>query len=375
MRKIIHFILNIFYFLSKYFIRKKNLVIFGAWFGTQVTDNPMYLLKDFIDKKLYSEYEFVWIGNKECYAPIRELFKGRVRFCRRNSLKAYLLELRASYVFVNQGYLDLGSINLLKGAKVIQLWHGFPVKKIVADANNFTQKRPYHHCDYFLSTSRLMDERLLSAFRYWGITKTNIIHVGQPRYIPLINESASSAFKKSLGIPQQATVVSYIPTFRDNTNEVFSFHKLSGKEMKKLEEKNIFIIEKQHFARNNNSKETSSNIVELPKNFDTQLLLNNTDILITDFSSVYIDYLILNRPIIHFVYDLDKFINDDRGLYRNDFSQDAAGPVVRNTEELINVLMTHDFSKDEQQRVQLNLLFNEYPIEKIGQIIKAKVGM
>lgn len=375
MFSVAHLFLRLFYFLSNYTIRKKNLVLFGAWFGTQVTDNPMYLLKEMLTLKVNAQYQFVWIGNRKCKQILKEYFGEQVVFCRRNSFKAYWYQMRAQYAFVNQGYLDLGAVNLLKGATLVQLWHGFPVKRIAADAPNFTQKRSYHHCDYFLSTSPTMNDRLLSAFRYWGINQHNIIHVGQPRNIALLEMNNTARIRKRLGIPKEGKIVSYIPTFRDNTQQVFSFHQLTNQQMILLEKANIYVIEKQHYARNHNIQSSSGHIVELPKDFDTQQLLCITDILVTDFSSVYIDFLLLNRPIVHFVYDLESFINTDRGLYEHDFKKEAAGPIVKDVHQLLRVLTKYDFDRDQGKRTQLGHYFNTYSGYQVAQKIEKKIGM
>lgn len=60
----------------------------------------------------------------------------------------------------------------------------------------------------------------------------------------------------------------------------------------------------------------------------SQKIARVTDYLVTDFSSVYVDYLALDRPIIHFLYDGEKFIENDRGIYAKDPYLEFAGPVV-----------------------------------------------
>jgi CDP-glycerol glycerophosphotransferase len=60
---------------------------------------------------------------------------------------------------------------------------------------------------------------------------------------------------------------------------------------------------------------------------DTQELLVCTDLLITDYSGCYFDYLLIDRPVIHFAYDREYYTKSDRGLYF-DLDEAAAGPVV-----------------------------------------------
>lgn len=62
-----------------------------------------------------------------------------------------------------------------------------------------------------------------------------------------------------------------------------------------------------------------------------------SDILITDYSSVFFDYANLRRPILFFAYDLEKYRDKLRGFYIN-IEEDVPGPVVKTSEEVINAI-------------------------------------
>ena len=68
-----------------------------------------------------------------------------------------------------------------------------------------------------------------------------------------------------------------------------------------------------------------------------QELLLLSDILITDYSSIMIEFGLLNKPIIFFAYDLDNYLSNERGFYL-DYKKDLPGPVVYTTEELIDTI-------------------------------------
>ena len=69
-----------------------------------------------------------------------------------------------------------------------------------------------------------------------------------------------------------------------------------------------------------------------------------SDILITDYSSIMIEYAILNRPIIFFTYDLEYYLANERGFYY-DFKETVPGPIVYTSDELINTIKNNDFDK------------------------------
>ena len=68
-----------------------------------------------------------------------------------------------------------------------------------------------------------------------------------------------------------------------------------------------------------------------------QELLLLSDILISDYSSIMIEFGLLNKPIVFFAYDLDNYLSNERGFYL-DYKKDLPGPVVYTTDELINVI-------------------------------------
>ena len=70
---------------------------------------------------------------------------------------------------------------------------------------------------------------------------------------------------------------------------------------------------------------------------DTQELLLVSDVLVTDYSGCFLDYLLLDRPVIHFAYDRDQYSDEDRGLYF-DLDEIAGGPIVTSVDELMSAL-------------------------------------
>ena len=79
-----------------------------------------------------------------------------------------------------------------------------------------------------------------------------------------------------------------------------------------------------------------------------------SDLLITDYSSVFFDYAILNRPVIFFMYDLENYRDQLRGFYI-DIEKDAPGPIVQTESELFQAILD---LKDSD--VQSNQAFMEF---------------
>ena len=76
-----------------------------------------------------------------------------------------------------------------------------------------------------------------------------------------------------------------------------------------------------------------------------QELLLISDLLITDYSSIMIEYCALNKPLIFFTYDLDSYLSDERGFYF-DFKSTVPGPIVFTTDQLIKAIKDDDFDEN-----------------------------
>ena len=144
---------------------------------------------------------------------------------------------------------------------------------------------------------------------------------------------------KLIGIDFKAKIIAYLPTFRDSGDTCFSFLGVKDPTFwKMLDERNIVIVHKAHFADVNQYRnEEEYKRVLCINDVAAQELMAASDMLITDYSSCFFDYLILDRPIIHYIYDYDFYKNKDRGLYY-DVEQVACGDTPRTEQELIEAI-------------------------------------
>ncbi|WP_367369428.1 CDP-glycerol glycerophosphotransferase family protein [Pediococcus ethanolidurans] len=328
------------YWISGFSKRDKTIILFGSWFGERFSDNPKFLLMQLncSEKKCY------WIGNEKIR---KEVEFNHVNFVRRNSFKAFWLELKAGYAFVSHGYQDLGSVSLLRGNITVQLWHGFPIKRIGADdkKNKKEGNKIFESYSFFLANSPLMKKRIISAFKYYGANEKNVVLAQQPR-VNYLSENIDNInlrieIRKRIGVSEYQTMILYLPTFRNKLSDSFSFYNQQSSFFEKLDKKSNFVfVERQHFASktHKNVNKEKKFVIEMNSQIDVQDALLAADILVTDYSSVYVDFLVLKRPIIHFIFDNKNYEKKDRGIYNTKFENEAAGPIVYNTGDLADLL-------------------------------------
>ena len=327
------------YGLSRIIPKKKNRWIFGAWFGNSVSDNTKALY-DYV-KTNHPEIERVWVATD----PSKVDLPG-CTVVKRNSLSSLKYILTAKVAVMNQGFGDFAAYNFLGGVYKVQLWHGVAWKKIGRDAipnlKGLYEKvfQLINHYDLYIAPSKIYGESIKTAFQ---TNESRILYVGQPRNEVLFSESFRSLSKKhiedTIGISNKKIIV-YMPTFRDKTSAVFSFQQLErNPRFKELANKYGFVIvEKLHYKNRQMQENMSSEklVFGIPS-IDATTLLGAADVLITDYSSCFFDYLIIDNPIIHYAYDYEYYKKQDRGLYY-DIAEVAAGTVAENENDLLTAI-------------------------------------
>lgn len=335
--------------------RDKRIWLFGEWYGNKCCDNALYMANYVVS--VNPELKVFWAANK---GTDLSLLDKRVKVIERGSEKAIKVYKRAGVVMMNQGMVDFSDApyNYFAGAVTVNLWHGMPWKKIFLDSAK-TDSKLSRFADimalkmagakYYLSLSKEFTHILNSSAK---VSSSHIIKSGYPRNSIFYNAEAISRAKnriikqindQGLKTTDNTRIIAYMPTFRDSGQEVFSFNSMVDTPLYTyLSDNDLIIVEKNHFADSNNTGESRSTgkcVVNLP-DCNAAELMAVSDMLITDYSSCFFDYLVLNRPIIHYIYDFKYYSEKDRGLY---FEKEdvLCGDAPENTKELTEAIINN----------------------------------
>lgn len=233
MKRLIYSIFHaIILFITNTFPRNRNLLIFGAWFGEKYDDNSRALFEYVINSR--KDLRAYWITvNKEVYSKMKE--QGLPVYLN-TSWKAILLALRARYCFsvVMLNGKDSGK-NLSKymgGIRIINLWHGLPLKKIVYDdiyhkyvyktysekIIHWAEKRVFRNT-YHIATSEGIAKIYRSCFR---ADEKHVLNLGQARndffYTPHTNP-----YKERF---ENRKIILYMPTHRREGKQAMDMTRL-----------------------------------------------------------------------------------------------------------------------------------------------------
>lgn len=329
------------YMLNKNNERISSIWVFGEWFGKRIGDNSTYYVNYIAEN--YPDIQLYWLCHRDCETSA---LNSRIQVLDYSTKDAVDISRKAAVAVMGEGISDLSFdiSNYLGNAIKVNLWHGIPWKKIGYDADkeirssliNKIHRKMYNY-DLFESPSDEYTNHIITGF---NTRKNNIVHAGQPRnwlFFDIENISKhKTRFSGLIGTGSPVIIV-YLPTFRDAHTKPFSFTDIKDVSFFTwLEENNIYIIQKAHAAETGSFSSGSNYVINMT-DISAQELMAASDMLVTDYSSCFFDYLLLDRPIVHYLYDYDYYKNKDRGLYY-DKEDVVCGSAPETEEELIKAI-------------------------------------
>ena len=217
--------------------------------------------------------------------------------------------------------------------------------------------------NYMISPNAFCTKVFQTSFK---INRERLIETGYPRNDLLSDphkEEIAIELKKKVGIPLDKKVILYAPTWRDNSyvSAGYTFElKANFRKWKEILGEDTIVVFKPHYLIINTFKddpELDGFLYSIPAQAEINELYVISDILITDYSSVFFDYAILKRPIYFYMYDLKEYATDLRGFYL-DIHKDIPGEICMDEETMLMDIKNevYDYSKLDD----FNLYFNNH---------------
>jgi len=299
---------NAYKLLAKVIPQKKNRIGFISY--PDATDNSWHLY-NYMHSHL-KDHKFIWFCSDLEQTQKKITNKKNTKIIRKNTIRGLFNFITCNTVFFTHGsYFFTTKSN---GPCLVNLWHGMPLKAISYLDNKSEIEVPY--CDYSISTSELYSTVISQAF---GITRSQVLNCGLPRNDALISPGIgrNEALNK-LGLDISTTFIFWLPTYRtsiigdirsDSTTENF-LADLSNEGLARIDEAarkaGTHIIIKLHPMDSLNNSESIPELANIHifkqsewvnLNLDLYEALAHSSALITDMSSVMIDYITTEKPI------------------------------------------------------------------------------
>lgn len=310
------------YQLNRVFIKKSNLWLAGAWTGRRYADNPRYLFEYVLE--CHPEVQMFWVAfNQEIYQQVSNLNKPVVYAY---SLRGIWCLLRAKVYMFDSSLKDIAWFGAGEKTFCMQFWHGSPLKKINYDSLSHREKyynkddnyhlylHPYE-LEYYNAVpapSKHYQAIFRSAFR---LHCRHFPILGYPRIDRLLSHVQPYSYEN----PR----ILYAPTFRGIHGMRIPLGDKSIPQPAQFERLNqLFFhynaaMDVQYHPTDTVSPkiEGFERITPVVRCDDFYAYFAKIDILITDYSSLMLDFILTKKPVICVVADIDVYVSEHRELY------------------------------------------------------------
>lgn len=343
------------FILSFIIPKKKNLIVCGGGDAKHFQGNPKYILLYLLKYKNH-HLEVYWSSKTKQQQD--QLDSLNLPYIDPYSWVGFFTLLRANYIFIEKSSFDAYYIRSVFGRfNFIQTWHGTPIKKIGIDTEGQNTSLPLLSRQNSLFYKFLKGICFFSRQKFKLITapseitaklfkrafeNKNVAVTGYPRNDIFFDHNLSIRdFEEELNLKSFDRVVLYAPTFRDNTQQTSPFTNPLNHYNNTLKDKNYLLLVKKHPWQKNLTIQKGLSHIKDVSIFvcDIQELLIHTDILITDFSSCFFDFMLSGKPIIYYSYDFESYIKQCRSLYI-DYYKDLPGPFAKDEKELFDLVFS-----------------------------------
>lgn len=349
------------------FVRKKNnLIVFSSFGGRKYDDSPRCIYEAMLNDSRFGNYEFVWaLGNPDAF----DIPGAKKVKC---DTFEYYRTLLSAAVWVTNSTMERGLSFKPSHIFNFNTWHGTAIKLMGCDISkentSFGSKGKENHTDVMLAQGQY-DVDIFS--RVFGVPVENFRVIGLPRNDELVNcntEENRKRIRKQLGIQHGKKVILYAPTFREYDKDSSLNCQLCvpidlKKWNHKLADEYVLLI-RAHYEVVKMMKFEENDFV---KNVSSYPNLNElmivSDLLVSDYSSIFFDYSVQDKPMLCFAYDYEKY-SSLRGMYF-DIRVKLEGNSV-NEDQLIEAITRLDTEK----AIEITRRFRNEFIDKSGSASK-----
>ncbi|MEG0592555.1 MAG: CDP-glycerol glycerophosphotransferase family protein [Coprobacillus sp.] len=315
------------FFISFFSIKKKRITFISL--ESDVLTSDFKLIHDMLDKDKYDI--------RLCLIHYQKNLLGQFYYFINCMKQLYLINTSHLVLLHDNNYVV--SHFKRKGVTVLQVWHACgAVKKF---GNVIDRTYLVANYDYVLSTSSYWCHPFSEAF---SVKKENVLPLGMPRTDELYQEeflkNSKDYLLKKYPELMDKKVVLYAPTFRGNIYKGFSAIDFNADKLLDMLGDDYVVIYKFHPLMGDYNLVQSSRVMNMNCE-DTHVLFSVCDYLISDYSSIVFDYMILDKPLIFFVPDLQEYTND-LGVFVD--LNSLGCPICMDENEIKNSILNYDIT-------------------------------
>ncbi len=344
----------------------KQLVVFLSFMGTKFNDSPRAIYEYMKSHDQYKTYKMIWaFEHPELFPDIPSVKLDTPRF--------FLTALSAGY-WISNTQFERGLTYKKKQTKYMYTEHGTSIKLCGNDCPG-RHDFDFRNVDFLCAESDFAKYVFVHSFR---ARKECCIESGRPCNDRLwhTDEKEKRQIQERLGLPKGKKIILYAPTWRDSNNGGVSYEIKPPIDLKKWEERlsdrYVVLFRAHHITTKTMDVTFNDFIYDYSDYPDINDLFIASDILITDYSSVMVDFAILERPILCFAYDYDDYLKE-RGTYF-DLDKELPNKPCRTEEELLSLIDTLDYEDQKKRTCKFKLKYDQYGGNGVQIAVNAMFG-
>lgn len=292
-----------------------TFILYQSHTARNMSCNPYAIFKYLLQHSDFKNYIHIWAVNDIESVPKKYKKLKNVVLVKPGSV-LYLKYLACAKYLINSGSFFRFFIRK-KEQKYLATWHGTPLKFLGKDIKRGFLDYEVTQKDFLQSTHIIAPNKhtasvLIDRYDIEGIYSGMVYESGYPRIDTTINitDAEKKLIKKQLGIKEDKKIILYAPTYRNSFEKADLNFEQVRKDIEILQESTDYTV----LYRGHYTTEQNTNILSVSREIDTNELLSIVDVLITDYSSIFFDFMVLERPIIFYAYDYEQYKNE-HGLY------------------------------------------------------------
>lgn len=300
---------------------EKNLILLESFWGRKIACNPYAFYQAIRGDKRFSDFRFIWVRNENISIPDDVVADEKVSLVEYQSHDYSHALLQAEHLISNSTFPPY----FVRKHKqtYINFWHGIPIKHMGSDSHTKLVEISNTQRNFIQATGILLagdyaEKKIVYPYQASILTAPKVEHIGSPR-LDLTLNADPVAIRNTLGITTDKKVVLYAPTWRGTVSNITSE---SSNQLATVKALKTNLSDDYHIMvslHNYTRKQTSnlpSGCAHIPDNIDINEILTAVDILVTDYSSIMVDFLLLDKPIVLYVPDRKEY-EAERGMYIN----------------------------------------------------------
>jgi CDP-glycerol glycerophosphotransferase len=319
---------------------RQKTIVYEAFGGQSMACSPLAVFRSLVKQPDFFDWLHVWVVNDATVVPDAFRNLRNVVFIRKNSF-GYIKFLASASHLINNSTYPAWFVRR-DDQRYLNTWHGTPLKTLGIKMNgrfleHANGARNFLQATHLIVPNDHTARSTINDFGIKGLIEHKLKVTGYPRSDLTVSPAAEDleAARQVLGLQPGVPVLFYAPTWRGTHKNIDVNVDRLRNDLRAMSSKGYQIVYRGHSMEQTALQGLKLDVIIAPAEVDTSEILALTDVLVTDYSSVFFEFIPRKKPIIFYAFDFDEY-TADRGFYL-DIHQ-MPGMVVRSIEALLTAL-------------------------------------